>query len=516
MSAFRKWRQYDIVNAMMLLLWIFGLGVAVELFLQFVAIGWRARMVLAVAAVLIAGFGAGAVAMWRPNVFSVLIGIVNLFRAFNNIRIAEARMHDHYLHTVTRRTAIVFMAVQVVLLLGWIGWQHWHTTGYISWGLVGLAQLGVAAVLLVSTVRRMSRTSWPAKTPHYSDDELPTVTVAIPARNETEDLQACMLGIIASNYPKLEVIVLDDCSQNRRTPEIIRGFAHDGVRFIQGEEPKEIWLPKNQAYARLVSEASGDYILFCGVDIRFEPMAITQMVGTMLARKKRMLSILPERAAEARGSISLAQAMRYAWELVPPRRLFRRPPVLSSCWIIEKEALKETGGFEAVARSIVPEAHFAKELTKIDAYSFMRAGKNPGVTSVKAVAQQRDTAVRMRYPQMHRRPESVFFLAVTELLFLLGPFVLAIGGTWFHAGWVAVGAAALAAVILTVTYQIVGHVTKISGTLFGLVALPCMVAYDMAILHYSMWQYEFSEVDWKGRNICVPAMHVIPHLPKLQ
>jgi hypothetical protein len=43
-----------------------------------------------------------------------------------------------------------------------------------------------------------------------------------------------------------------------------------------------------------------------------------------------------------------------------------------------------------------------------------------------------------------------------------------------------------------------------------------MVAYDMAILHYSMWQYEFSEVDWKGRNICVPAMHVIPHLPKLQ
>jgi hypothetical protein len=501
---------------MMLLLWIFGLGLAVELFMQFVAIGWRIRMVLAVAAVLIAGFGAGAVALWQPNVFSVLIGVVNLYRAFNNIRIVEARMHDHYLHTATRRTALVFMAVQVVLLLAWVGWQHWHTTGHLSWGLLGSAQLLVAIVLIVSTARRLKRTAWPAKMAHYSDADLPTITVAIPARNETEDLQACMQTIVASDYPKLEIVVLDDCSQNRRTPEIIRGFAHDGVRFIQGEEPKETWLPKNQAYARLVSEVSGDYVLFCGVDIRFEPTALTQIVSTMLARKKRMMSILPERAAEARRSISLVQAMRYAWELVPPRRLFRRPPVLSSCWIIEKDALKETGGFEAVARSIVPEAHFAKELTKTDSYSFMRAGKNPGISSVKTFAQQRDTAIRMRYPQMHRRPESVFFLAATELLFLLGPFALAASGVFFHAGWVAIATAALAAVILTATYGLVGHATKISSPLFSLVALPFVVLYDLAILHYSMWQYEFSEVDWKGRNICIPAMHVIPHLPKLQ
>jgi len=39
---------------------------------------------------------------------------------------------------------------------------------------------------------------------------------------------------------------------------------------------------------------------------------------------------------------------------------------------------------------------------------------------------------------------------------------------------------------------------------------------DLALLHYSMWRYEFSTVEWKGRDVAVPAMHVISHLPTLQ
>jgi hypothetical protein len=497
------------------MLWIFGLGVAVELVLQCITAGWQARKVLAVAAVLINGFSAGAIALWRPNVFSVLIAVVSLFRAFNNIRIAEARMHEHYLHRVTRRTALAFIGCQAVLTALWVAWYNWHTTGHLSWVALGAAQLVVATVLLVSTIRRMQRTAWPPKTTRYSDAELPTVTVAIPARNETEDLEACLQGLVASKYPKLEIIVLDDCSQTRRTPEIIKGFAHDGVRFIPGEEPKETWLPKNQAYARLVDESSGDYIVFCGVDIRFTETALNEIIGTMLARNKRMMSILPERAPEVRSRASLAQAMRYFWELAPPRRLFRRPPVISSCWAIEKKALHEAGGFEAATRSIVPEAHFARGLAATDSYSFMRAGLNPGVTSMKGDAEQRATAMRTRYPQLHRRPENVFILSLAELLFLAGPFALALFGYFFDGGWAAIICAAVAAVLLTVTYETVGRATKISNTAFGLVALPLMVLYDLGMLHYSMWQYEFSEVDWKGRNICVPAMHVIPHLPKI-
>jgi glycosyltransferase involved in cell wall biosynthesis len=338
--------------------------------------------------------------------------------------------------------------------------------------------------------------------------------VLIPARNETEDLETCLQTVIGSDYPKLEILVLDDCSQNRRTPEIIRSFAHDGVRFIQGEIPRDTWLPKNEAYRRLSSEASGEYLLFCGADARFASDSIRQLIGMMLANRKRMVSILPLRTPAAAGRFSVVQAMRYWWELAPPRRLFNRPAVLSSCWVIAAAALHEAGGFEAVSRSIVPEAYFAKRLLQLDGYSFRRSSVELGIQSVKSVSEQRDTATRTRYPQVHRRPEQVLLVALAEIVFLVMPFVLAIGGFWLPIGPLAHVLSVVTAILLTYIYAYIARSTRINTWWFALIAQPVVAIVDIALLHYSMWQYEFSEVTWKGRNVCVPVMHVIPHLPK--
>jgi drug/metabolite transporter superfamily protein YnfA len=403
--------------------------------------------------------------------------------------------------------------LQAVIAGGWLAWEHWDVNARAAWGVLAGLQLAVALVFLASTIRRLRRTAWPATVPPLSDKELPTVSVAIPARNETEDLEACLHSIIASDYPKLEILVLDDCSQTRRTAEIIRGFAHDGVRFIQGEAPSDTWLPKNQAYDRLAAEASGQYILFCGVDVRFGPESIRELLELLLAKKKAMASVLPRRTETA--GAALAQSMRYWWELVPPRRLFRRPPVLSTCWIISRAVLESAGGFRAVARSITPEAHFARRAIATDAYSFLRAGADSGITSVKAAREQRDTAVRTRYPQLHRRPENVFVVMLAELALLLLPFGLAVAGFWLAIGTAAHLLAALASVLLFATYALLARSTRTARPAFALIGLPVGLVFDLIILHVSMWQYEFSTVDWKGRNICIPAMHVIPHLPKL-
>lgn len=459
---------------------------------------------------------ATAVVVLYPGFFSAVLLAISLLRVFAMFRILHGRMHDRYMRIASRRTVGILVAAQVVVVAVWQLWHlnpsHWTAV----WVALGVLQCAVALMLLSATIRRLRHTAWPATDRRYSDAELPTVTIAIPARNETEDLQLCLESIIASDYPKLEVIVLDDCSQTRRTPEIIRGFAHDGVRFIRGEEPSEIWLPKNQAYNRLASEASGAYILFCGVDIRLDPGALRSMVSVMLQRKKAMLSVLPDRAPEVRNRFSPAQAMRYFWELVPPRRLFGKPPVLSSCWMVTKDALHRNGGFEAVRRSITPEAYFARQLAVSDEYSFMRAGDVLGVVSMKGLAEQRDTAMRIRYPQLHRRPESVGMVSAAEILFLIAPFVLAIGGYWFGIGLIPTLLAALASLLLAITNALVAQATHLSNSALGFITLPYITAYDLVLMYYSMWRYEFSVVDWKGRNICVPAMHVIPRLPKIE
>jgi hypothetical protein len=500
---------------MMVTLILLGAAAALEFFVH-IGLGWRVRKVVAPLALLANAASAGALIMWRPNVFSALIALLCLYRAFNMLRIVEQRMHERYLRHATLRSTVVLSALQLAVAGAWGLWTAFTVTGHGVWLAITALQLGVAAFLLWSVGRTMARTQWPAEHAAYTDSQLPTVTIAIPARNETEDLQQCLQSIIANDYPKLEVIVLDDCSQLRRTPEIIRDFAHDGVRFVQGLEPSDTWLPKNHAYARLTEEASGSLLIFCGVDVRFGPRTIRHIVGVMQDREKQMLSILPRREHDAYGHLSLLQAMRYWWELVPPRRLVNRPPVLSSCWAITAKALTEAGGFAAVARAIVPEAYFARELTKTDGYSFLRATPDMGLSSSKTVQDQRQTAVRTRYPQAHRRPEQVVLLCLLELVFLLAPFVVAVAGFWISVGWLAQVLAAAATVLLTATYYQVVLATHVNNRWFALIGHPLMVLSDIALLHYSMYKYELSEVDWKGRNVCVPAMYVVPHLPKLK
>ncbi|HSW99532.1 MAG TPA: glycosyltransferase family 2 protein [Patescibacteria group bacterium] len=500
---------------MMIMFWVFDIAILFELLLLCTPLGWHLRKFLAPLALLLTAFASGGIALWRPSIFSVLFLVIGLYRVFNMVRIVENRMHTLYLRHATRRTGLLLMALQILLVTLWAAWEYWHTSNvHMYWAVFAGMQTWVAFIFLASTLRRLRRTAWSSTLAAMSDSELPTVSVAIPARNETEDLEECLRSIIASDYPKLEVLVLDDCSQTKRTSDIIRNFAHDGVRFIQGEEPGDTWLPKNQAYDRLAKEASGEYILFCGVDVRFDAVSIRELLTLMASKKKEMVSILPWRSESA--GVALTQSMRYWWELVPPRRLFQRPPVLSTCWIISRHILEQSGGFAAVARSITPEAFFARHAASHDAYSFMRASVTSGIVSVKATREQRETAVRTRYPQLHRRPENVCIVSLAELLFLVMPFGLAIAGFWFSVGWVAQTLAMIAVVLLTLTYELLTRTTRTGGALFGLIGLPVGILYDICLLHYSMWQYEFSTVDWKGRNICIPAMHVTPHLPRLE
>lgn len=495
------------------LLILFGVSIALDI-LTYTPGLWRLRKLLAAFAWLATIAACGWLLVGYFSVWSLLIGLFGLYRIFNHARILSARMHEAYLRKAARRTALVLITLQIAVAGLWYVWMEWQPTGRYVWLAVSGAQLLVAISLAFTVHRRLRRTTWPARVTPVSDNELPTVTVAIPARNETDDLRLCLESLLRSDYPKLEVLVLDDCSQDKRTSEIIRSFAQAGVRFIKGEAPHETWQPKNQAYDRLVKAASGKYVLFCGVDVRFAPGSLRQITATLLTKKKRMLCVLPWRADKAEG-LAIVQTMRYWWELVPPRRLFRRPPVLSTCWIIEKKSLENLGGFAACKRSIVPEAYFARQLVAADSYSFLRGNKVLGLESLKTTAEQHATAERTRYPQLHRRPENVCLLALGQLASLVLPFVLAVGGFWLPIGPAAQLLAAAACVLLTLTFIRLTRATRTGNWRLGLVGVLVGSLYDVGLMHYSMWRYEFSIVDWKGRNVCIPAMHVISHLPKV-
>lgn len=485
---------------------IFIASVLLECLLHIVS-GSRRAVRLLVPLVMLVVVVVGALPLLRwPNIVSVLFALIGAYRLFNAARIWSGRMNPQYLHHATWRSSVWLMGSQGFLFGLWWLWQTAAMSHESAWLWLAALQLLVALVLLFSVLRRMDRTRYRESTQHFSDVQLPAVTVAIPARNETDDLEACLESVLESDYPKLEVLVLDDCSQNKRTPEIIRQFAQAGVRFLQGEEPRESWLAKNQAYQQMLQEATGEVIVFCGVDVRFSRHSLRNMMTLMLAKKKAMVSVLPRRRDDAVLRMSLVQAMRYWWELAPPRRLFNRPAVLSSCWAINRDSLIKLGGFAQATRAIVPEAILARAMTIGDRYSFVRSDTALGIESVKNDDQQVKTAVRMRYPQLHRRPEQVLLVSIAEIALLVLPlplwvlsFITAIPA---DAGWTAF----VAAVLLSVAYGIVTVSTRVGYGSFSWLGLPAGTLLDSVLLHVSMWQYEFATVTWKGRNVCLPVM----------
>jgi hypothetical protein len=471
------------------------------------------RTAVAVVSLILIGQMSGALLAIRLDVLSLLIAIISAYRFINLLRIIRPRLPEGHLRPASLRTSIWLITAQLIILFLWQLENYYHANAFqlIAW--LAPAQLALASVLAISTVRSVIKTKPHSAEEYLSDADLPSVTIAIPARNETRDLEDCINAALSSDYQKLEILVLDDCSQDN-TPEIIRKFAHAGVRFIRGEDLKDGWLAKNQAYERLYQEASGQYILFCGVDVRLGTQAVRTLVSEALTRNKHMVSVLPKRY-DSQALSSFIQPARYWWELSLPRRLFRRPPVLSSCWLIEKQAIKKAGGFSAVSRSITPEAYFARELIEDDSYRFTRGTERLEVRTVKPLDRQLDTALRTSYPKVRRRPESVMIITLAELALLLGPFLIVIHGLWtsLEAAHVLAG---VSAGLLVVVHSIIITVTNPGNSWLSVINLPAAIVIDIVIAQISMWRYEFSEVIWKGRNVCIPVMRALPRLPELQ
>lgn len=459
---------------------------------------------------IIAGILASLLAPW--TISGAIFIIIYIYRSINVLRIRAARMHPRYLQLATLRTSVWLIGLQTVA-----GGAYLYEVSYglpygaIAGWLLAATLLGAMAMML--TVRRRSRMTHLHSDLHpIVSKDLPTVSVLIPARNETDELQSCLATLTASDYPKLEILVLDDCSQNSRTPEIIRQFAHDGVRFVQGSEPSTTWLAKNHAYNTLAAAASGDILLFTGVDVRLETESIRRLVTYMLNHDTAMVSTLPLNTLSP-GRMPLLQPMRYGFELAIPDRIRRTPPVLGSCWLITRRAYGKVGGFSAVSRMIIPEEFFARSVHATGRYAFLIGGNQYGVHSAKKAISQRDTAVRTAYPRFRRRPE---YVALAGSLFVLmaGLPVATIITAVSTGAYVVHAAAALAVIIIiSSTYgRVLMYMYDRSTLTDKLGLLPALVAM-VATMHYSMYRYEFDEVIWKGRNVCIPAMHVVPKLP---
>jgi hypothetical protein len=125
--------------------------------------------------------------------------------------------------------------------------------------------------------------------------EWPRVSVLMPARNEQTGIGPSIESRLADGYPDLEIVAIDDRSEDD-TGRIIAEFAarDPRVRPVRIDSLPAGWLGKIHALDAGVKAAAGEWLLLSDADIEVERGMLAKAVAHCEANDLDLLALLPE------------------------------------------------------------------------------------------------------------------------------------------------------------------------------------------------------------------------------
>ncbi|MBN1375724.1 MAG: glycosyltransferase [Dehalococcoidia bacterium] len=202
--------------------------------------------------------------------------------------------------------------------------------------------------------------------------DLPLVSVLIPARNEEENIELCLSSILRQDYPNIEVLVLDDNSQDK-TAEIVRRIRENDrrVSLLRGETLPEGWAGKCFACYQLSKSARGKWLLFVDADTMSESHLIRGTMEIAINNNVSMLSGFPRQQVEGLTQKIVIPILFYfiimSWFPLWLLHRSRKPlPTLAigQMLLFNREAYMRIGGHEIVKSRIMEDVWFAIEMNR--------------------------------------------------------------------------------------------------------------------------------------------------------
>lgn len=97
----------------------------------------------------------------------------------------------------------------------------------------------------------------------------PLISVIIPVYNQADFLAHAVQSVLDQTYPLFEIIVVDDASPDH-TPEVVRSFRDDRIRYIRHEENRHLAASRNTG----IHAARGEIIALLDADDYFHPQKL--------------------------------------------------------------------------------------------------------------------------------------------------------------------------------------------------------------------------------------------------
>ena len=302
---------------------------------------------------------------------------------------------------------------------------------YIFQGAITIC-IALLAVNMILNLRSLHRLG---KDDGEEPEELPLISILIPARNEERNITACLESLLRQDYPDYEILVLDDSSDDD-TAALVEQIAarHHRVRLLRGEPLPDGWAGKPFACKQLAEEASGSWLLFTDADTVHAPNMLRSALTYSYSHQLSLLSGFP-----------LQNATSFSQRVVIPLIYFfilsfmplwwtqgsRKPKpgvTIGQFLFFNADDYRRMGGHEVVRSRILEDVWLGFET--------VRRGKRQGVADLSHVV-----SCRM-YTGMHELYDglSKWFYSITSVspvIFILAivfvstifltPFILAAG-----------------------------------------------------------------------------------------
>ncbi|MEU9957787.1 glycosyltransferase [Streptomyces sp. NPDC050982] len=187
----------------------------------------------------------------------------------------------------------------------------------MTWTLGIAGALGVLRLVLLvffarAHVRRLERSRPGAP---WLREVTEPVTVLVPAYNEEAGIESTVRSLLASDYPQLQIVVIDDGSTDR-TAELAEGI--DDPRVLVVRKPNG---GKAEALNTGLGHASHDILVMVDADTVFEPDAIHHLVQPLAHPAVGAVSG-NTKVGNRRGLLAKWQHLEYCFGFNLDRRMF--------------------------------------------------------------------------------------------------------------------------------------------------------------------------------------------------
>lgn len=197
--------------------------------------------------------------------------------------------------------------------------------------------------------------------------EHPFVSVLVPARNEEDNIESCILSLMKQDYPSFEIIVLDDDSEDNTWNTVYRLSKTDTrLHLIKGAPLREGWIGKCWACHQLAKKARGDYLLFVDADTRHDPAMLRSAVDAASFYRTDLLTALPEEKAETLSEALTIPLITWGtFAAFPyPLAFFLQWPALSisvgQFMLFRRDAYDGIGGHESVSDHVTEDMELGR------------------------------------------------------------------------------------------------------------------------------------------------------------